>query len=341
MKRPRERLSTIGHPHFSIGLVTGLLIGFFASSLFFLSASSSRVLENSLCSDDIRTTLRRAVSPTVSVIHSRQQPQPTGWKDIHIFYGDRSLLYDSTTIPTAYLHANTWFSQYRQDELVSRLLHGKRSGYFIDLAANDAVRISNTYALETIFDWEGLCIEPNPVYWTGLAYRKCQVVAAIIGNETMQQVQFRYPKDKAPQGGILGENFDNHRDQWNEGHPRFTTSLSEIFHTFQVPSIIDYISLDVEGAEDLVMLSFPFDSYRFNLMSVERPSASLSTLLAANGYRLLKTIKNVDTLWGHRSILNILDRTALEGIDVENYKYRENTGRARIAPEEESSVSQE
>ncbi|KAG7360624.1 methyltransferase FkbM domain containing protein [Nitzschia inconspicua] len=334
MMRNRERLS-VGHPQVATCFLTGILIGFFSSSLLFLSASSSRLLESNYCTDN---NPRSGISSTQTKWSITNAPTSsrldTGWKTIHVFYGDRSHIYDSTSLPTAYYIANTWFSQYRQDELVSRLLYGKRNGYFIDLAANDAIRISNTYALETSFGWDGLCIEPNPVYWTGLSYRKCQLVAAIIGNQTMQEIQFRFPKAKAPQGGILGEHFDNKSDRWNEGHSRFTVSLLDVFEMFNVPKEIDYISLDVEGAEDLVMSSFPFHSYRFNLMSLERPSATLSNLLLSNGYMLLKTIKNVDSLWAHQSMLDDIDRTALDVIDTENYKYRENTSHSRVAPEE-------
>ena len=56
----------------------------------------------------------------------------------------------------------TWHSQAKQDELVHRLLHRKRNGFFVDLAANHPVRISNTRALEREHGWSGLCIEANP-----------------------------------------------------------------------------------------------------------------------------------------------------------------------------------
>jgi hypothetical protein len=35
----------------------------------------------------------------------------------------------------------------------------KRGGFFLDLAAHDAQHLSNTYSLEVMFDWTGLCIE--------------------------------------------------------------------------------------------------------------------------------------------------------------------------------------
>lgn len=179
--------------------------------------------------------------PETPEYSTKPKKNEVGWKSIHVFYGDESHLPDASDITAPYFKANKWFSQFRQDEVVSRLFHGKRGGYFIDLAANDAVRISNTYALETSYDWNGLCIEPNPVYWTGLSYRKCHVVAAIVGNKTMEEVNFLYPRGKPPRGGILGNEFDNKEDNRNEAHPRYTVSLLDVFQKFQVPKKIDYI----------------------------------------------------------------------------------------------------
>jgi hypothetical protein len=135
----------------------------------------------------------------------------------------------------------------------------------------------------------------------------------------------------------VGRQFDNKNDKADTIQRRYTVTLIDIFQRFQAPKIIDYLSLDVEGAEDLVMSSFPFSDYRFNILTVERPSESLSQILSSNGYILLKTLKaGKETLWIHSSIRNDLDMAALE-IDSQNYKYHENTGTRRIAPEEVTS----
>ena len=320
-------------------LAIGILIGFVLGFSFTLNILwSTLIFEKGLAESphsQLRQ-LRRSDNPERSNIR-KPRNEDIGWKNIHVFYGDESHLSDASDISAPYFKANKWFSQVRQDEIVSRLFHSKRGGYFIDLAANDPVRISNTYALETSFNWNGLCLEPNPVYWSALSHRKCDVVAAIIGDKTMEEVSFIYPKGKPPKGGILGNEFDNKDDKYNESHPRFTVSLVDVFQKFRVPKIIDYISLDVEGAEDLVMSSFPFDQYRFNVMTVERPSDKLSALLTANGYLLLKTLKKgIETIWTHESIYEDLDKSALD-IDSENYKYTEREARERIIPEEEKT----
>jgi len=73
-----------------------------------------------------------------------------GWHTIQVFYGERSLVIPNITSD------RMWFSQTRQDRIVASLLRNKREGYFIDLAANDAVKLSNTLALERKFDWKGM-----------------------------------------------------------------------------------------------------------------------------------------------------------------------------------------
>jgi Methyltransferase FkbM domain len=200
------------------------------------------------------------------------------------------------------------------------------------------------------FSVELALLEPNPAYWSSLSYRACHVVAAVVGNATMEQVTFRFPNEKAAKGGIVGRDFDNQevdkttatttgRRRQKEWRVLSMVRLSNIFERFQVPPIIDYLSLDVEGAEEFVMGTFPFDKYRFNILTLERPSDALSTLLQGKGYIYLKTLKfgagdkPRETLWVHQSMKELLDLSALE-LDTQNYKYRENTPHTRIAPEE-------
>jgi Methyltransferase FkbM domain len=257
-----------------------------------------------------------------------------GWKLIHVYVGTNSTeeqAIRASSIPNAYFHSTKWFSQLRQDLLVSLLLRGKRDGYFVDLAANDAIRISNTYALETNFGWRGLAIEPNPIYWSGLSFRKCDVVGAVIGNRTGEELRFKFSKRAPPKGGLIGSNFDNKGGEQsrsstsNEEQMRFTVSLAEVFERFHTPDVIDYLSLDVEGAEFFIMESFPFELYKFNLLTVERADDRLCALLSKHGYVRLKQLKRWgETIWMHTSAESIIDRSALLSIDTENYKYREN-----------------
>ena len=50
------------------------------------------------------------------------------------------------------------FSQSKQDLLITDVLKDKNGGYFIDLAANDWVKFSNSILLEIFNKWKGVCI---------------------------------------------------------------------------------------------------------------------------------------------------------------------------------------
>ena len=58
--------------------------------------------------------------------------------------------------------AAQWTSQVGQDRTIAEIFDGKRGGFFLDLAANDAAVLSNTLMLEQSFGWCGICVEANP-----------------------------------------------------------------------------------------------------------------------------------------------------------------------------------
>ena len=239
-----------------------------------------------------------------------------GWHSIEVFYGSISHLHaipppPAFRGPPPQAHQE-WFGQAGQDKLVMDLFRGKRGGYFVDLAANDARTFSNTFALEQRFQWQGLCVEPNPIYWHDLSYRNCRVVAAVVGRHRMEEVQFRFHEDsvKGVLGGIVDNQFDIKAGTDKEQHPdkpptlKYTVPLLEVFQRFQVPRIIDYLSLDVEGAEEYIMGLFPLDDYHIRVLTIERPSTNLQALLQRHRYvQLQKITKWGETLWAHQSFL--------------------------------------
>lgn len=249
------------------------------------------------------TTKRELAVP---VLVEKCEPVPTygdGWHSVEVFYGKTDHFEQKHP-------QQEWYSQVKQDIIVSRLFGEKTNGYFIDLAANDAVDISNTYSLEKKFNWTGLCMEPNPAYWYDLAHRDCQVVAAVVGETRNDAVVFQKSWHGAL-GGIVGDEFDNHDE--NGGEVRYTVPLYEILTRFRAPKIIDYLSLDVEGAESLIMKHFPFHVYSFNVMTVERPKDDLRALFEEYGYEYVATISSFgETLWVRKAYKDSLNIASVE-----------------------------
>jgi hypothetical protein len=311
-------------PNILLGIVIGMLLAAIFSDNNTEYTINERLLESTSHALALRKQQQTSYGSGTSV-----RDQDSGWHAIDVYYGDSNHLPFYSAIHKDYFDKVQWFSQRKQDFVVSKLLKGKKNGYFVDLAANDAVQISNTYALETFFDWKGLCIEPNPEYWAGLAYRKCQVAAAVVGRTDKEELQFRYTK-KGQRGGIVGDDFGNKpvmsvmtSKTRDVDLPRYGATLESIFSRFNAPFVIDYMSLDIEGAEDFVMETFPFNNYKFNVLTIERSSDKLKAVLEKNGYKLLKILlSKQESLWIHKDIESELDLSALE-IDTEHYNYRE------------------
>lgn len=208
---------------------------------------------------------------------------------------------------------NRWYSQVGQDELVLSLLKRKRNGYFVDLAANDAIHWSNTHALEQDpYHWNGLCIEPTPRYWNDLIVKRtCHAVGAVVGNDTSTLVQWKRRKEYS---GIVGNEFDNHQVEGRSFPTKYTVSLKQVFERNNVPRTIDYLSLDVEGAEEYILNDFLLgDKYIFSIMTIERPSKSLMGILESQGYKYLATLSDWgETIWAHESVQLAANQTLLD-----------------------------
>ena len=174
------------------------------------------------------------------------------------------------------------------------------SKFFVDLAANHALELSNTYRLEKS-GWNGLCIEPNPIYWYNLAaYRKCTIVGSFVGGTPSQDgKEVDVVLSNGVFGGIANDGMDNKpKEHAGKMEKRNLVSIQTVFRNTNVPSKIDYFSLDVERAESIVMADFPWKSYSFKFITIERPKDDLIHLLVRNGYKKALNITDWgETLW--------------------------------------------
>lgn len=222
-------------------------------------------------------------------------------------------------------------SQGYQDGIIASLFKKKRGGYFVDLAANHPLFISNTRALERDLGWHGLCIDANDQLVGDLARRRtCTVVDAVLSARAGESLSFRSVLTTGWETGLSGLVDGTASSLAGDRHAglfarlwraltnaptalptqdvaRVTTTLAEVLSRHGAPRTIDYLSLDVEGAEMAVMGAFPFDVYTFRAMTLERPSAPLKALLARHGYSYVRHLdmvpgSDLDELWVHASM---------------------------------------
>ena len=202
----------------------------------------------------------------------------------------------------------------QENWVIEEVFNHKKGGYFVDLAAADGLMQSNTYRLETEFAWQGICIEANPFTFEKLKKnRNCILIKECI-DATNREVQF---VAMGLIGGILADdtrvNFEdkNRKEIMKQALKDgliiivYTKTLEQVLDEAQAPSIIDYLSLDVEGAELRVLKYFPFEKYVFLTMSIEKPGEELHAILLNNGYIFIKRV-GLDSLYIHESIQNLL-----------------------------------
>ena len=178
-------------------------------------------------------------------------------------------------------------SQAAQDKWVEEMTEGKTGGFFVEVGAYDGLVSSNTYYLENVLGWKGICIEASPVYYQALLNNR-----PLSTNVNLAVM----PYTGTCQFGDM--------EVVEKGTEIKCDTLSNILKDNKAPSIIDYVSLDIEGGELGALESFDWDSYRINLLTVEHnlymhgpePKKAIHKVLSAKGYvRLVEDARCLDT----------------------------------------------
>lgn len=154
------------------------------------------------------------------------------------------------------------YSQAFQDMFVLSILDGKKNGAYVEIGGDHGVIISNTYLLETEFDWKGVSFEIDQSKVDGynsIRNNKCICADAI---------QFDYKK---------------------------------FFEENNYPKQIDYLQVDIEPAWQTLnaLKALPLDEYRFSVITYETdlykdgPDAGEEAMeiLLSHGYELV--VRNV------------------------------------------------
>lgn len=196
------------------------------------------------------------------------------------------------------------------DFLVNYVLDYERNGlpkggFFVDLACADGVHINNTYFLEKWLGWNGLLFEPNPGFWPEIdKHRTSPLVKNAVSDEAGQTIKFRI--DNGMLGGIVADDTDNspaaRGDELRDAEiiDVETTTLTAELDRIGAPTAIDFMSLDIEGAEMLAVRGLDLKKYRIRCAAIERPTPELDILLDAAGYRQARHTAN-DVIYVHET----------------------------------------
>jgi FkbM family methyltransferase len=195
------------------------------------------------------------------------------------------------------------YSQYKQEEFVLNYFNDKKDGVFIELGGLDGIRHSNTFLLETKYNWNGLIIEPSPSLYKELKINRNVCTENILVGDTKQEnIEFLYIEDKTKCIGLQGVVENYHPQHLNRAMRELNNKSYEIIKMDMVTlqqlcdkhniSKVDYLSLDVEGSELKVLKGIDFAKLDIKLIGVEinykSDEAKIYDILNKNGYTFLK-----------------------------------------------------
>ena len=164
-------------------------------------------------------------------------------------------------------------SQSGQDKIIKNsFFRSKKNGYFVEIGAFDGVLGSNCIHFEKSMNWEGIAIEPSKIQFEKLSKnRNCKVLNAAISS-TEKDVEFIEVIEGLTQmSGIDDDNYsakliieNNKKNKFNKNKMKTSTFEKSI-----LTKEIDYLSIDIEGAELDVLKSINFQEYIIKVISVE------------------------------------------------------------------------
>ena len=201
-------------------------------------------------------------------------------------------------------------SQAGQDYWVfGEVFNEKKGGFFVDIGAHDGIDLSNTYLLEKRYNWSGLCIEANPLTFKQLQANRKATCLNICLDQYEGEVLFKL---NGVMGGIVDQGMDNELTSSESAVTLKTKTLNSVLADASAPNVIDYLSMDIEGAEERVLRDFDFNQYTFLCISIERPSQHIQDLFNRNGYVLVKHIPGLDNFYVHQSFSKEYFQNALD-----------------------------
>ncbi len=192
-----------------------------------------------------------------------------------------------------------YHSEHGQDRwLEENIFRGKRHGVFVELGALDGTYTSNTLFFERERDWAGLLIEANPAMFckmlqSGRLARK--VLAAVGSSPAIAEFALA---GISGWSGLSGTMDARHRHRIVESGwvpASFDVAILDLEMILMHHGItrVDYLSLDVEGAELDVLRGINFTRCDIDVLDIENNygEPAVEEFMAGRGYHKIHSIE--------------------------------------------------
>jgi len=184
----------------------------------------------------------------------------------------------------------------------------KEPGCFLEIGCWDGILISQTRWLEQEKGWVGLCVDPFPKNFEDRTATLCRRAISADGKHRIfvkVSIDRRYGGDVSYFSGFK-ENIERH---WPliEEFCDFediivpTITMEQLYETYDMPKHVEFLSVDVEGAEQEIFQSIDFNKWSYGMIDYEHNGVlerkqAISEILKNAGYALLAELA-VDDIW--------------------------------------------
>lgn len=176
-------------------------------------------------------------------------------------------------------------------------------GFFLEIGCWDGIDHSNSFSLEQQ-GWRGLCVDPFPKNFAG---RKADLCIQAISSNGEPRSWLKVGIDRRDGGEVsyfsgfeetvkAGRHWDLIREYCTYEIVQVETiTMERLYEKYSLPSFIDFLSVDTEGAELEIFSGIDFDANRFGMIVYEHNENEnvrkhLGSLLTRNGYTFVDNL---------------------------------------------------
>lgn len=188
---------------------------------------------------------------------------------------------------------------------------------FIEIGAVDGLYLSNTLFFESQLNWTGLCVEANPDVYADLVVNRptCNTFNAIASlDDSMEKLDYysflKYGSWEIGLSGLAG--YATHTRTLRAAQD-YAKSMGGMLKVHKVPvrrltdmllsvgiTDIEYASIDVEGAEHMVLSTLDTEKNPTRLFRVEGQNPQVKQLLDSRGYQTIGGGPSIDAWYAPR-----------------------------------------
>jgi len=175
------------------------------------------------------------------------------------------------------------YSQEGEDMILRRLFENQQTGFYVDVGAHHPKRFSNTYFFYKK-GWRGINIDAMPDSMRPFNKIRPRDINIEKPVSDKKQVLTYYAFNEPALNGFSKELSDERANQNNNYHIIFekdieTSTLAEILdNNLPQNQEIDFLSIDVEGLDFMVLKSNNFEKYKPKVILIEILGSSLTDI---------------------------------------------------------------